>query len=381
MKEHLLKRKVGVKLIFNLAVTNPLFLELVHQLKDSGYEVMVYDFVSSRVYNPQTRTTYAIKSYWWAPKILKIKYLRRLFIPIINRKCVRDEFNINDVVNIHYVEKAYSQYARNIKQKGCRLITTFWGSDYLRASDESKKAYQPLLVESDLITMVDGVLQIFHKEFPEYQQKLRTTYFGLKLLEFIKEVSKTDISSFKKKYNVPIAKKIIAIGYNGHPAQQHLKILGIIKRLPNNIKQTIHLILPFTYGGDFRYKAAVKKAAEEIDVSSTIFEQRLSDTELAQLRCASNIVINMQKTDAFSGSISESLAAESLVIVGDWLPYDIYDKWGVRMVRSSEKDMQKTVEDAVSNMDNWSDLSCNKDIIYERLRWPAVIKWWAKVYD
>ena len=50
---------------------------------------------------------------------------------------------------------------------------------------------------------------------------------------------------------------------------------------------------------------------------------------MAALRLLSDIFIQVQTTDALSGSTQEHLYAGSFTIVGDWLPYKILKESGV----------------------------------------------------
>ena len=62
---------------------------------------------------------------------------------------------------------------------------------------------------------------------------------------------------------------------------------------------------------------------------------------MASLSKISNITLNIQETDAFSGSISESIMADNVVLVGDWLPYNIYEEWGVKIFKTDLDEPRK----------------------------------------
>lgn len=367
--------------VFNLAVKNPLFLELVHRLQEMGYQVMVYDFISGKKYDPSKKTTAPITSFWWSASILKLKYVRRLFIPAINKKCIEKEFHAGDIVNIHYVHPDYLQYVVEIKKQGCKLITTFWGSDFLRASILQRNRYHPLLKQCDAITMVEGVRELFISAYPEYRQKVRTTYFGLKLLDVIKSITTEQIIRFKNKYKVSSSNTTICVGYNASPAQQHHKLISALKIIKPELRINAHLFFPLTYGGDAAYKEQLKAAILELGMPFTVFEKRLTDLDLATLRCATDMVLNIQQTDAFSGSLSESLAAGSLLLVGDWLPYDAFDEWGVIIKRSSQKHLPENIENGFKQLVNWEEVGRrNREIILNKLAWPSTLKLWDNLY-
>jgi hypothetical protein len=57
-------------------------------------------------------------------------------------------------------------------------------------------------------------------------------------------------------------------------------------------------------------------------INNLVIEERVNDFELAEIRFVSDITINMQTTDALANSIKEAIAAQNILIVGDWLPYD-----------------------------------------------------------
>ena len=56
----------------------------------------------------------------------------------------------------------------------------------------------------------------------------------------------------------------------------------------------------------------------------------MSDEDLARLRCATDIMVQVQPTDQLAGAMQEHLFAGSVVITGDWLPYGVLRDAGVR---------------------------------------------------
>ena len=61
-----------------------------------------------------------------------------------------------------------------------------------------------------------------------------------------------------------------------------------------------------------------------IMLSYSLFDKFLSLDELVKLRINSNVMIMMNNSDALSGSVSEALYAENLLISAIWLPYSPY---------------------------------------------------------
>lgn len=370
--------------VFNTFYKSPFFYELGRMLQARGYEVEIYDLVSSCSYNLKSNKKESFKPFYGADIVLKIKGLRRLLIPLINRRTIEKNVSKNDIVNFHYVDKRYAKYSDLFVKKTKNIVTTFWGSDLLRGNIDTLEEYLPLLENSKIISMVKGIQNSFKKTYPKYTNKLRTTMFGLSILDEIKKVEISDEQNFKLKHNLKDNKIYITVGYNGSPAQQHEKLLLFLNNLKKDYKDKIFLLIPFTYGGNEDYKLRVLKLIEESDLEYKAFFKFLSHKELAILRCVSDITLNIQKTDAFSASISESLVARNIVLVGDWLPYEIYKSWGVTYFKSSLDCFTKSIEKILNNYNHYKDSEMfyiNSDTVYERLRWEEAINLWVSVYE
>ena len=366
--------------IFNLAYKTPFFYELVDRLHKSGKEVIVYDFISSKKYMPETRQIQSLNPFFGAKIILKIRYFRRLFIPLINRRTIIQEFNKTDVVNIHYVEKSYVQYSKYLKKSCAKLIVTFWGSDFLRADQATRSKYIPLLTVCDEITMVEGIQEKFKQYYKQFEKKVSTSFFGLNQLDVINKVNVSDIQKFKLKYNLTKEAIFITIGYNASPAQQHLLLIDKLSHLNDVLKTKIHILVPLTYGGDDVYKKQISKGLIDLGIDNTLFTSFLSEDELACLSKISNITLNIQETDAFSGSISESILAGNVVLVGDWLPYNIYKNWGVKIFKTDLNNLDSNVIDIIENFDAYVEqIQGNSNKIYNKLSWGAILPQWQKL--
>ena len=366
--------------IFNLARKTPFFYELVDRLHRSGKEVVVYDFISSKKYLPETRKIESLNPFFGAKIILKIRYFRRLFIPLINRLIISQEFNKKDVVNIHYVEKSYIQYSKYLKKRCAKLIVTFWGSDFLRADQATRSKYIPLLTSCDEISMVEGIQEKFKQYYKQFEKKVRTSFFGLSQLDVIKKVNVSDIQRFKSKYNLTKEAIFITIGYNASPAQQHLLLIDKLSHLNDVLKTKIHILVPLTYGGDDVYKKQISKRLNDSRIDYTLFTSFLSEDELACLSKISNITLNIQETDAFSGSISESIFAGNIVLVGDWLPYNIYKKWGVLIFKTDLNNLDSKVIEIVENFDAYGEqIKVNSNKVYNKLSWGGILPQWQKL--
>jgi len=70
----------------------------------------------------------------------------------------------------------------------------------------------------------------FSNLFPGLEAKYRYAQYGSKRLDLIGEYADTvDRISLRHKYNIPLDKIAITVGYNSKPIQQHHKFLEFLK--------------------------------------------------------------------------------------------------------------------------------------------------------
>src|SRR3989304_10346614 len=90
----------------------------------------------------------------------------------------------------------------------------------------------------------------------------------------------------------------------------------------------------------------------ESNLNYKIMKSMLNIEDIARLRLIANIVLNIQTTDQLSASVQEHLFAGNIVIVGKWLPYDIYDEMGIFFVRAGDLNtLGKKLVDCIINHD------------------------------
>ena len=117
----------------------------------------------------------------------------------------------------------------------------------------------------------------------------------------------------------------------------------------------ILFIFPMTNGRDLIYKMEILKKLKNFSFQFKVFEDFMSDHQIACLRKATDIMIQVQITDQFSGSMQEHLFESNLVITGKWLPYDTLIAHGIYFRRVD------TVNDIGSEL-----LSCLQELQAEK---------------
>lgn len=127
----------------------------------------------------------------------------------------------------------------------------------------------------------------------------------------------------------------------------------------------------------------MKEEIKPYNIDYWVHDQALTDKEIARLRQATDIMIQLSANDMRSASIVESFVAGSILIIGKWLPYqvfrdkrlyyheltDINSSLPELILRLSEN-IVKEFEKCQDNKYRWDDET-----------WAKEIKSWMAIYD
>jgi hypothetical protein len=108
----------------------------------------------------------------------------------------------------------------------------------------------------------------------------------------------------------------------------------------------------------------------------------MTDEAIAYLRKATNILIQTQKTDAFSGSTQEHLFAQSVVITGEWLPYQSLKEKDIYFETiDSMTSLSKKLSDVIDNYAEIQEIVKLKNTPekFKGSLWSECIKGWYEV--
>lgn len=282
--------------------------ELINELKRRGLFVEAADIFHG----------YLIDQQGVQHDLVNLKGIfRRIYLKLFRKKITKELIKKYDILDIHFVEPLYANYLLDADKK---IICTLFGSDLFRTSPEKKAAQYPLFQKADRILLSKNMVPYFTEHFKEVDQgKFLYNQYGSKRLDLIAE---EEPNSLDKPF-------YICCGYNEKREQQHLQIIEELMKLSDQTKQDLHFLFPMTYGDDNENKLAVKSKLANSDLNYTIYENRMNDREIADLRLKSCITINTQTTDALASSIKEAMVAGNIMLIGEWLPYDIYRELGV----------------------------------------------------
>ena len=286
-----------------------------------------------------------------------------------------------DLIDFHMFSPAYDSIIKELIKKGKKVKISIWGSDFYRASHIRREQQRPIYRLCNRIQISTREMKNdFVSYFNDFEDKIRIVNFGIHQFDIIDKIQKLP---FRSKFKPDEYKDRLTVicGYNGSNGQQHLTIIGAIKKLDGSVKSKMYLILPMTYGCEKAYYNNIKKELLQLNVPYLIIRNFLDDETNAKLRIAADLVINIQKTDAFSGSLQEHLYAGCLLLVGDWLPYSILHEKGVFYKTCSMDNLDKKIADCVENYDVYKrDTTGNKEKMHQISSWSNVGKRMSDIY-
>lgn len=310
------------------------------------------------------------------------KVIKRLFSKLILRSLIIRY----DLIDYHMYALKYLLYMRFCVEKGIPFDITPWGSDVMRADEEALKKKRYGFEHCRYIKATENIQEVVNKKYSSFfSDKLRTVYFGNNDYETIDHVNDTyngDVKIIREDF-IPEAreKMIITCGYNGIQKQNHLRILDAIKRIGPQLKDRIFLLLPMTYGATDDYLREVEEAAKDLAVSFKLFPSRLSSQDIAKIRLVSDVVVNMQDTDAFSGSLQDHLYCKNVLIVGEWLNYVPLDNADVYYIKTSYDSLTDNITKVLTDLATYKQ-NCEDNYIKMKqlTSWECVLPRWADSY-
>lgn len=241
-----------------------------------------------------------------------------------------------DIIHIHYIPANVMSfvYRYGILKYGKKVITSFWGSDLLAASNTAGKIQKLCLNKSEAITVSGTILKrAMEKRYGfQYDHKVHTVRFGITALSYIDEIQRNySHESIKRMLGISTDKILIAIGYNARASQHHLDVLKQFNDLDKEIKNKYAFVLQFGTGdASEEYKAQVYDCIDKSGIEYLITTGFLDKMKTAVLRSAVDIFIHAQDTDALSASVQEYLYAGAYVINPKWIQYEELKRAGAQ---------------------------------------------------
>ncbi len=310
-------------------------------------------------------------------KIPLLRYIYRLLIFMSFKTKIRQ----SDVINIHYIDSYTEPLIRLIRyvKRHIMIVVSVWGSDYFIIQNKAVSYRRKAFALSDLITFANtSYISDFAARYDnKYDHKVRQVRFGLKQLELIKDIlSNTSKDELKNKKQIS-AKYCILAGTNAQENQQHELMIEQLNMLPDEVKRQVCFIFPLTYGNN---KERVVNLLKESNINYLIYDNWLTDQEIAELRIICDIIIQLQTNDQFSGAMQEALYAGNQVITGAWLDYSDFIQRGIDIHYISDFPALVDQISAVLALIELKEVNKNPDRVWELSSWEKNIIAWYEIY-
>jgi hypothetical protein len=287
-----------------------------------------------------------------------------------------------DVVNFHFLTPWACIVSRLLRPRTAGTVLTVWGSDFYRSLGWKRAIFGRVLGSFDIINFGNPKTSIaFSQAFPKTEKRLRVCSFGIGKLDLIDSVAKSETTAqIRSVMGIPPEAVVVYCGYNGIPAQNHVKIIEAASRLSPSIQSRCVFVFPMSYGGTESYRAEVKQKLAEATFTHRIIESFNSDTDVARWRLTANILVTIQKTDQLSATVQEHLYCGAVLVAGDWLPYELLAQWNAPMIRTSIESLPGALEAAIRRVGSHSADAGLKDKILSSSGWLSAIGRWESLY-
>jgi len=270
-----------------------------------------------------------------------------------------------------------------LKWRARRVSGVAFGSDILRRN----KSYDMLLKfglhRMDSIHATnDNVLEEI-KILKKEGQCASILRFGLpvflKLDDLLMKRSKMLLETEKNNYKV-------AIGYCAEEGQRQEEIISRVFERREKLSHCEFLV-PLQYG-DMNYKNKMVLLIKKLNRSAgyslfKIIDDFYDDIKMAQFRLDVDFLVNNSVSDAFSGSVQETIYAGNCVFADSALPYVNMPGFGTSIIQYND------IDDLLVLLDENKMLkvkeNCKKQLektrrdLYQISAWETVIKQWEKI--
>lgn len=292
-----------------------------------------------------------------------------------------------DIINVQFVSPVHLLYFLGTKGTKNNMILSYWGSDLMRISKDNEIIEKFFLKfkKCAYVTFDNGDLKdIFYRKFDFDKEKSKVIMLSLPVLDWIDKTKPEDCKIIGNQ-SIPENRIIVAIGYNGRPEQQHLEIVRHLSKLDEKYKKEILILLQMTYGGEEDYVETCERACRDAALEYILFEDFQMYEEIAQIRRRTDIFINAQTTDVFSGSFCEYLYADTVVLNAKWLHYRELDEYPFKYEEFERFEeipqLMENVIEGITQQGRYEKIGKNKEIIRKLRSNENCKKQWHYIFD
>jgi len=265
-----------------------------------------------------------------------------------------------------------------------RKIVSVYGSDFYLRDSKTKLLQRLATPRVDRFSFANEMLRDSFLE--TYGGHLRPRCyicrFGMDSLEHIDQTIK-DQSTARERFNLPKDRIVVVCGYSASDRHQHRELINTLGDTPPQIKNQCCFVFPMTYGDKAYGDEIDMLLSNRTDLQTVTLRNYMSNADIAQLRLASDVMINVPISDQLSCAMQEHLYARNIVINGGWLPYQIIEEKGAHFLKVDSVDhVAKKLIDVVENINSHqARTSENPAAIRKLSSWEDNIYDWLKLYE
>ncbi|MEQ3655871.1 MAG: glycosyltransferase [Dokdonia sp.] len=368
------------KLLFVSSNPQEVFIgELAQRLVARDFQVWRFYTLEARLVHYNSGQSYSLLKKDVATKASLIDILRATV-------AIKKHLPQVDCIHYHYIDGIVGLldlilYPLSRK----RTLATFWGSDYYKSSKKTRLTRRLLLAKAKYITFTNALTQQdFNLKHPKLASKTKTVRFGLIPLEAIPHVNPDQTRAMRERLGIPKDKRLVVVGTNASPNQNHGQIIKTLLTLDQTLLEQLHFLLPLGYPKNA--KQYTDQIAALIPASHRSFFTLdfgfYKGHELAVYRSCTDILIQLQSTDQFSGAMQEVMASGKDVITASWLPYQLLKEKQVHFYQIDQiAKLARQLPVVLENPIKPTESSHNAKVINSLSHWEKVILDWVALYS
>ncbi len=381
-----------LKLLLIVGTANDIFIyNIAKWLKTSmNVEIDVFEFY------PSNRQVYDNKYYDKLTSvhndsfINKVRGLRSIITPYIE-SCQLENYLEDknyDIIQCHWIVPPLV-LTKSLQNHCKKLYITFWGREYKNMKIFSSnyifdRKLRKFLNNVDSIINSKASNDYLVKLYPQLKGKFLSGGFGSSSIDVLYELMKFESKyESKRKLGIEVGKYTVLIGYSGKQLHQHLPIIAEMTKR-SDLKERIHILAPMMRGASKKYTKEVEEAIISSGYTYTLIKDVfLSDKQVARLRHATDITLQLSTTDAFSRSIIECFSAKSIVLYGSWLNYSghLKESGFIGIPVDSIDEAIIKIDDVITNYSSYSTIVENNFTKgSHKYSWSNCIKDWVNIY-
>lgn len=287
-----------------------------------------------------------------------------------------------DIIHLQLIAPSMLYLMPFLKYKSNKIVSTVWGSDLDLCQNISY--FKSVLNYSDLITCeTENFKKRLEIVLNNPKKKIRTLPFSQQIVDELDSLKGIRKQQAKINLGIPPGKIVIVCGTNLRKMQHHIEIVDEINLVKEKFNKPVIVLIQMTYGFvDLEYLNCIEKKLTSIGLDYIILSKSLTDKEVAMLRMASDILVQIQDHDQLSSAMMETLYAKNIIVTGSWLPYTVLDTEGVCYFKVDNiSELGEILLKCVNNYEQLC-LNTNKNqkIIGDIIHHNTFVKKWMNTY-